>query len=47
MFKRPAPPPLPTKMYTMLVPKFEKHSLIANFAQNTHFSTEIAVFEAQ
>ena len=42
-------PPTPTKAYTTLVPKFEKHPLFADFGQkkNTPFSTEIADFEAQ
>ena len=40
--------PLPTKAYTMLVPNFEKHPLFADFGRkDTHFSTEIADFEAQ
>ena len=42
-------PPLPTKAYTTLVPKFEKHPLFADFGRkkNAPFSTEIADFEAQ
>ena len=41
------PPPLPTKVYTMLVTKFEKHPLFADFERINHpFWTEIADFEA-
>ena len=41
-------PLLPTKAYTTLVPKFEKHPLFADFGRkNTPFSTEIADFDAQ
>ena len=49
LLKTGSPAPLPpTKAYTTLVPKFEKHPLFSDFGRkNTPFSTEIADLDAQ